>query len=416
MAIASGVDLALLQTVVDEVSEVIVVLDDAGRVVFVNRAAERLLGDPIEAWMGREVLDHIHPDDLAVVATRLAANHAGSRRSSPLPVRVRRANGSYVWLEAVATNRVDDAGVGGMIVSLRDITERREHARELAEAELRFRLAFEAAPIGMALVAPDGSFQRVNRSLCELVGLPAEVLSAMTFQEITHPDDLDADLDYVNQMLDGSIEAYSMEKRYFHASGSMVWILLSVSLVRSESGEPLHFISQMQDITARKEMEQKLIELSNHDALTGLPNRRLLDKELADRLRSDDGAFAVLFLDLDNLKTVNDTAGHDAGDRVLIESAMRLSSAVQSGDLVARCGGDEFVVIASNVRDASEADVVAERLRAAVERPIAHGHHSLMPRVSIGATVARAGEVSPSDLLARADASMYDVKRTRSSG
>ncbi|MEY2590756.1 MAG: hypothetical protein QOJ67_2740, partial [Acidimicrobiaceae bacterium] len=235
MAIASGLDLALLQTLVDEVSEVIVVLDDAGRVVFVNRAAERLLGDPVEAWMGRDVLDHIHPDDLAVVATRLAATLAGSR-STPLELRARCADGSYVWLEAVATNRTDDPGLGGVIVSLRDITERREHARELAEAELRFRLAFEAAPIGMALVAPDGSFQRVNRSLCELVGLPAEVLSAMTFQEITHPDDLDADLDYVNQMLDGSIEAYSMEKRYFHASGSMVWILLSVSLVRSESG------------------------------------------------------------------------------------------------------------------------------------------------------------------------------------
>jgi diguanylate cyclase (GGDEF)-like protein/PAS domain S-box-containing protein len=132
----------------------------------------------------------------------------------------------------------------------------------LREAEERFRLAFENAPIGMALVAPDGTFLRVNRALSEIVGYPADVLLIKTFQDITHPDDLEADLAFVRQMLAGEIRTFSMEKRYLHADGHIVWINLSVSLVRDEGGAPMYFISQIEDITQRKrvEMTQRAIE------------------------------------------------------------------------------------------------------------------------------------------------------------
>ena len=121
-----------------------------------------------------------------------------------------------------------------------------------------FQSAFEFAAIGMALVSPEGKWLRVNRSICKITGYSEAELLERTFQDITHPDDLDQDLEYVRKMLAGEIDTYQMEKRYFRKDGTIVWILLSVSLVRTKSGEPLFFISQIQDITRQKTSEQKL--------------------------------------------------------------------------------------------------------------------------------------------------------------
>jgi PAS domain S-box-containing protein len=126
------------------------------------------------------------------------------------------------------------------------------------DADVLFRSAFEFAAIGMALVSPNGRFLRVNRSLCEITGYREAELLRLTFQDITHPEDLNLDLDYCGKLLGGEIETYQMEKRYFHKSGSIVWVLLSVSLVRNEEGKPLFFISQIKNITDRKRTEEQL--------------------------------------------------------------------------------------------------------------------------------------------------------------
>src|SRR6266436_695937 len=141
-----------------------------------------------------------------------------------------------------------------------DIDARKRMETTLRESEERFRGAFEFAAIGMALVAPDGQWMRVNGALCGIEGYTADELLATTFQTITHPDDLDADMEYVRQMLDGSRSHYDMEKRYFHKDGHIVWILLSVSLVRDDAGQPMYFVSQIQDITARKHAESQLVD------------------------------------------------------------------------------------------------------------------------------------------------------------
>jgi len=123
---------------------------------------------------------------------------------------------------------------------------------------LLFKTAFNEAAIGMALVGPDGRWLRVNRSVCELTGYSEGELLQIRFQDITHPDDLDLDVENVGKMLRGEISTYQMEKRYLHKNGGIVWVLLSVSLVSDENRQPLFFISQIQDITARKEGEEKL--------------------------------------------------------------------------------------------------------------------------------------------------------------
>lgn len=139
-----------------------------------------------------------------------------------------------------------------------DISDRKRAEDELRISEARFSSAFEYAPIGIALVAPDGRWIKVNRALCELVGYSPEEMQTKTFQDLTHPDDLQADLNFVRQMLASEIPSYQMEKRYFHKSGRVVWIGLSVSLVRDSEGQPLYFISQIQDITERKRAEEEL--------------------------------------------------------------------------------------------------------------------------------------------------------------
>ena len=162
---------------------------------------------------------------------------------------VGRVSGTYL---------LEDPHVKGVVVQTRDITERKRTEEALREAEERFRRSFDDAAIGMALVGTDGRFHRTNRSLCEILGYRGEELLGKTFQDITHPDDLDADLDQVRRMLVGEIGTYQMEKRYFHKEGQVVWVLLSVSMVHDEEGDPLYFVSQIQDISERKRAEQKI--------------------------------------------------------------------------------------------------------------------------------------------------------------
>ncbi len=142
----------------------------------------------------------------------------------------------------------------------REMQERKRAEEALEQSETRFRNAFDFAPIGMAIVSPEGKWLQVNRAICEIVGYQAVELQLLTFQDITHPDDLEADLGYLEQLLHGEIRSYQMEKRYFHKNGHVVWVLLSVTLARRMDGTPLHFISQIQDITQRKQAEKALGE------------------------------------------------------------------------------------------------------------------------------------------------------------
>jgi PAS domain S-box-containing protein len=203
----------------------------------------------------------LHPDEREAVVNAMLA-HLDRRVPYDIECRVRAKDGSYRWFRACGQASWDSAGVPQrMAGSLTDITERRLADEKLRFSEERFRNAVEYSAIGIALVGLDGRWLQVNRAICSMLGYTAKELLALTFQDITHPDDLKTDLTYVDDMLSGRISTYQMEKRYVRKNGVLVWALLNVSLVRGTAGEPVHFVSQVQDITARKHAELQRVAL-----------------------------------------------------------------------------------------------------------------------------------------------------------
>jgi diguanylate cyclase (GGDEF)-like protein/PAS domain S-box-containing protein len=286
---------------------------------------------------------------------------------------------------------------------------------QLREAEEPFRLAFEHAPIGIALVSPEGAFMRVNHALTDLLGYPEDELVAKTFQELTHPEDLDSDLDYVAQVLSGELRSYEMEKRYFHRDGHIVWVLLSVSLVRDPDGTPVHFISQIQDITERKQLEERLVFLADHDEMTGLANRRRFREEVERGIAYAERyghPAAMLLLDLDNFKDVNDTLGHHVGDRLLVGVAERLGTRLRRTDMLGRIGGDEFAALLAQAEPAQATRVAEEVLDAVTTAAYALDGHVVTAQASVGLALFRCGlAIDADDLQIRADVAMYTAKR-----
>lgn len=286
----------------------------------------------------------------------------------------------------------------------------------LRAAEERFRLAFEHAPIGIALVAPDGRFERVNRALCELLGYSPDELISKTFQELTHPEDLDLDLALVDQMLAGERRTYEMVKRYFHADGHIVWVQLNVSLVRDGDGKPLQFISQIQDISERRQLEEQLMFLADHDEMTGLLNRRRFREELERGVayaHRYGHAGSLLLLDLDNFKQVNDTLGHHVGDRLVTLVAERLRERLRSTDLLARVGGDEFAVFLPQAARPQAERVAQELIDRIADEAYLTDAAAVETRASLGLALFEPGPepADPERLLMQADSAMYEAKR-----
>lgn len=247
------------QSLVEQAPDGIFIADLNGHYTDVNGAGCRMLGYSREEIIGRTIVDLIPPEDVSRLWQSRDALLGGATEVAEW--RLRRKDGSYFPVE-VSTRVLPDGRWQGLV---RDISERKRleeqaaSARaQLLESEERFRLAIDEAPIGMALVALDGRFMRVNHVLCEIVGYSADELTALTFQDITHADDLHADVALAGQLYRGEIPRYQLEKRYIRKDGTIVHVMLSRSILRDRSGEPVCYIAQIEDITTRKRLEEEL--------------------------------------------------------------------------------------------------------------------------------------------------------------
>ncbi len=476
---------------------------------------------------------------LSVVFSTLAARHM-TRRLHAIQKVADAVQAGASGLRASVSGEDEAAQLAQQFNRMLDSLAQREEAQKQSEA--LFRAVFDNAAVGISQLSVDGRFLQINQALCEIIGYGREEVLAgsLTFQQITFPEDLARDLENVNKLLRNELSRYDMEKRYVRKSGELVWVSLSVILLRNEAGEPLFFISAVQDITERKHAEtelriaaisfesqigmtvtdakrvilrvnqaftritgysaeeaigqnprllrsghhdpafytlmweciertgswegeiwnrrkngevfpewltitavkddeganshyvstftdisslksaqEQIMALAFYDPLTRLPNRRLLMDRLEQLMAAGNRhrrKAALLFVDLDNFKTINDTLGHYQGDMLLEQVAQRLTSCVREGDTVARLGGDEFVVMLEDLSEdemeaATQAEAVGEKILAALNESYPLGGHRCHNTPSVGVTLF-GGDLQESidEPLRRADLAMYQAK------
>ncbi len=297
---------------------------------------------------------------------------------------------------------------------VQDLSQIKLMEHTIRESNERFKASFYDAPIGMALVSLKHSIIEGNESFSEMLGYSQEDIKGVYFKDITHPDDVEKSVEQHKNLIANEIDNYSFEKRYLHKNGQHVWGALSVSLVRDDNNSPLYAIAQIQDITERKEANELLTYQANHDALTGLVNRREFERR-AERLLSNihnekEAQHALCFMDLDQFKIVNDNCGHAAGDEMLRQISANLQSVVRHRDTLARLGGDEFGVLMEYC-SLDDAHRVATSLQKAIQDFIfSWEDRTFKVGVSIGLVPIVETIPSLNELLKEADAACYMAK------
>ncbi len=381
---------------------------------YVSPQIEPILGFTPAEWMSDPTLwwRRLHPDD----RQRTLANEQESLEDDKTiasEYRMIHRDGHIVWLrdEAVVVQGHEAPPYfQGVLV---DVTDRKRVEEALGSSEKRFRTIFDSAPIGVNLVDLETRVIESNRVLEEMLGYGAGDLKGLTMRDLTHPEDQALSHKMFRELLSGERDDYRLEKRYLRKDGTILQAHLSVALLRDDKGAPEFVVGMIEDITARKELEKQLRHQAFHDPLTDAANRALLEDRIEQALARIDRkseTAAVLLVDLDNFKAVNDSFGHAGGDQLLVEVASRLRASLRPADTVARLGGDEFAVLLTDVDGKRGAIMAAERILSALGEPVELLGDTTSISVSVGIAMSMTGHQSPTELLRNADVAMYMAK------
>ncbi len=328
-----------------------------------------------------------------------------------LQYRIIRPDGQIRHIDARVVAELSEDGRPVRISgTLRDNTDKVEADRVRRAAQARFEAAFEQAGIGAGILDLEGRPIRLNAAACRILGRPEEILVGRSWAEFSHPDDVRLGAAMANRA-DPNDDSYSDERRFLRPDGSVVWASLHLRLVRDETGRPEYYLAQLQDISAPKHMQQELSHRALHDSLTGLPNRALMTDRLTQGLasaRRGHGQVAVIFIDIDHFKFINDSFGHTEGDMLLKQVAARISAVIRDRDTVARFGGDEFVVLCEQV-EMAEVQQIAGRILAILGQPYQIARHEALVTVSVGIAVSTP-DATPEALLRESDAAVHLAK------
>ncbi len=405
-------DASSARALLDALDEALLHVDHSGVIVEVNRAGSELLGLPVSSIVGSPFDNWLDEPDRGALGpwiTRLphevSDGHGGPHAA--VEVSVTTTDGRVMPIE-VTVQRPDDTGP--ILVRLTDRDEVAGHRRALDEARHRFHQAFHSAPTGMVLVRlDDGRIVEANESLASMLQRSTDELVGRTLRELTHPEDVRASQSHRAQLELGVVDSYLVDQRYRRRDGAYLTTRTRVSV--SEDDGILFAIHHIEDVTEERRTAEQLTHAARHDELTGIANRSYFMQVLEQRLTgSRPGLVGLLFIDLDHFKVVNDSLGHARGDELLRQVAQRLEGAVREGDLLARFGGDEFVVVLDGRGGPVDAATAAERLRAAVHPAVTVDGHEFFVTVSIGWSTNHDAGMSPDEMLRDADAAMYRAK------
>ncbi|MGP3952472.1 putative bifunctional diguanylate cyclase/phosphodiesterase [Streptomyces sp. 7N604] len=298
-------------------------------------------------------------------------------------------------------------------VSRAALSAQAEAEKALHASEALFRAVFEGAAVGIGIADMDGNIVDVNDALTQMFGGLEHHVRSRKVTDWAHPDDTPGVWNLQGELARGERDHYRVEKPYYRTNGTVLWTNLTVSLLRDPAGEPQYMLALMEDITERRLLNARLRYEATHDALTGLPNRTLFFERLRAALAARDGVarFGLCYLDLDGFKVVNDSLGHEVGDRLLVEVADRLQTCVTAPDqLIARIGGDEFVALIMDPETQEDVTDLAHRILDVLAEPVHLEGRDLSVRGSIGIVDGPAGELGPAEVLRSADITMYRAK------
>ncbi len=391
----------------------VTVTDLRGRIIYSNPADAAMHGYQVTELIGEDVSRFapggtrkpMSPEQFEAMGSWRRETQNARKDGSVFPVQlmsdvVRDASGSIV----------------AVVTTCEDITQRKQAERQVRESEERYALAARGANDGLWDWNIESEEVYYSDRWKEILGHRGDEIGPHieTWLERVHPDDAERTRGELEDHIEGRTDHYENEHRVRHRDGTYRWVLVRGIAVRLGDGKPHRMAGSLTDITPRKNVEEQLAKDALYDPLTSLPNRafftNLLERSTRRTRRRKGYRFAVLFLDLDRFKVVNDTLGHEMGDELLIGVGERLEKCLRPGDVVARLAGDEFCILLEDIRDNSDATRVAERILEAMKAPFVLGGNRIFTNVSIGIATSESAAVGPEHLLRDADTAMYRAK------
>ncbi|MDP3269536.1 MAG: diguanylate cyclase [Legionella sp.] len=408
----------LLGDALNRISSYIYIKDLKHRYIYANQQTLELFKCTSETLTGRTDADFFPPETTNQI-NKMDNKILKSGKPATYELVVNHPDGKktiYLDIKTPIYENDNSNKICGICGISTDITERKNQEDALRESQEKFISIFNSASTGMALLNIDGYFIEINNALCDILGYTKEELMKLTFKEITHPEDLSADLMLIKELMDRQRLNYQIEKRYFHKDGRIIWILLSGSVVHDNEMKIKYFIVQIMDITEQKQFHDRLEHLAYQDYLTALKNRRYFfeqgENEYARALRFNQ-PLSLIMLDIDHFKKVNDTYGHKTGDLLLISLSKILTRILRKIDIISRIGGEEFAILLpqTSLKGACE---VAEHIRTTIVKSplILQQGMPLKYTVSIGVSTLVSKYATLEMLLNEADSNLYEAKNS----
>lgn len=395
--------------------------DTTQKITFINNAFTRTFGYTIDDiptltdWKIKAYPNNAYRQQITSSwSAYLTKFHSSPETPLPLEIEIQCKDGSIkTVLQSLASKDGNEYPV-----IFYDITKRKQAELAATEKEDQLLSFYKLDLVGLAITSPDKRWLSINDCLCNMLEYTEQELLTMTWQEVTHPDDLTIDIEAFTKLFANEIHSYNIEKRFISKTGKVIPTNLLVRSTLKPNGRLDYITAMVQDITKQKQAEKEIEDLAYYDPLTSLPNRRLLIDRLHHAVtaaaRSGRGG-SLLFLDLDYFKTLNDTLGHDMGDELLKKVAERLTACVREGDTISRFGGDEFVILLENLSEkpveaAAQTEDIANKILEQVSQPYVLVKHKYTSSVSIGSTLFGQHKSEVDELLKQADIAMYQAK------